>query len=57
VLKDVDIKFSYDKYQNQYYSTIRDERCGPYQAISVNISFDESEKLSEIKVFESYTMP
>lgn len=56
-IEDIGIQFSYDKYQDQYYSTIRDERCGPYQAISVSLSFDESEKLSEIKVLESYTMP
>ena len=47
VIEDSDIQFSYDKYQDQYYSTISNERCGSYQA-----SFDESEKLSEIKVFE-----
>ena len=56
-LKNIDIEFSYDKYSNRYQATIWDERCGPYQAISVYIILDESEKVSEIKVFKSYTMP
>lgn len=56
-LKVIDIQFTYDKFQNRYQATVRDERCGQFQAISVYLSFDESEKLSEIKVFESYTMP
>jgi len=57
-LNDNDIRFSYSKYLNRYQATVRDEeRCGPYQAISIYISLDKSEKLSKIEVFESYTMP
>ena len=56
-LKNIDIEFSYDKYSNRYQATIWDERCGPYQALSVYIVLNESEKVSDIKVFKSYTMP
>lgn len=49
---------SYDKFQNRYSTTIWDEpRCGPYQAISVDIQLDDTGHLSKIKVSESYTMP
>ena len=44
-LKNIDINFSYDRYQDQYYATIRDEHCNQYEAISVYLAFDESEKL------------
>lgn len=49
---------SYDKFQNSYSTTIWDEpRCGPYQAISVDIHLDDTGHLSKIEVSESYTMP
>ena len=57
IIDNIGIEFSYDKYEDQYYTTIRDEHCGPYQGISVYISFDESEKLSEINISKFYTMP
>ena len=56
-LNEMDIQFTYDKFQNRFQATIRDERCGEYQAISVYISLDASDRMSKIKVLESYTMP
>lgn len=61
-IKNIDINFSYHEYSvyggsNRFEATIRDERCGPYQSLGVHIVLDESEKVSEIKVFKSYTMP
>ena len=57
VLKNAGIAYGYDRYQNRYQSTIADSRCGPYQAISVYVNFDSSERVSKIEVFETFTGP
>jgi len=53
-LKDTGIRFTYDKFQNRYNAAIT-EGCSKYEAIVVLIIFDDSNKLSEIKVFKEYT--
>lgn len=46
------------QYENEYSTTIWNiSRCGPYQAIGVTIRLDKANRLSAIKVSESYTMP
>ena len=58
VLKDIGFSWTYTDFLKRYNTTLRDEkRCGAYQAISVYIKLDESERLKEIEVFGSYTMP
>lgn len=57
VLKNAGIDYSYDANQHRYGSTIRDDRCGPWQAISIYVNFDLSEKVTGVEVFESYTSP
>ena len=57
VLKNAGIDYSYDAYQHRYGSTVRDDRCGPWQAISIYVNFDLSGKVTGIEVFESYTAP
>lgn len=57
VLKNAGIDYSYDAYQNRYGSTVRDDRCGSWRAISVYVNFDLSGKVAGIEVFESYTAP
>ena len=54
-INNIDISFSYNEYVNRFNTTVRG--CGKYGAISVLIIFDDENKLSEIKVFKSYTMP
>lgn len=61
-LKNINIAFSYHEYSdyggsNRYEATIRDEQCGPYLSLGVYIVLGKSEKVSEIKVFKSYTVP
>jgi hypothetical protein len=51
------IAFSYDRFQHRYQATLADQQCGPNRAISVYITLDDSMRLSEIRVFESFTMP
>lgn len=53
-LKDTGVQFTYDKFQNRYNAAIT-EGCSKYEAIIVLIVFDDSNKLSEIKVFKEYT--
>ena len=49
------ISFGFDKFQNQYQSTIYDERCNPYQAVSLYIRFDEKAQVSKVEIFKSFT--
>jgi hypothetical protein len=55
VLKNADIDYTYDEFQNRYGSTIRDAECGSWQAISVYVNFNKSGKVSGVEVFDSYT--
>jgi hypothetical protein len=57
VLNGAKIAHDYDRFQNRYQGTVTDPRCGPYAAISIYVTFDHSEKLSKVDVFESYTAP
>ena len=57
VLRVADIGYDYDAFQNRYQSTVRDSKCGPYQAVSVYISFDSSQRVLKIDVRETFTGP
>lgn len=55
VLKNAGISYAYDQFQEQYYSTVYDKRCGPDDAVSISVSFDPSGRMTKVEVFESYT--
>lgn len=57
LLSKIDLHFTYDRHSNKYRSLVRDGNWGPYKYILVSISFDETNKISEILVRRSYTMP
>lgn len=46
------------QFENEYTTTVWNKsRCGPYQAVSISIRLDKTNRLSAIEVTESYTMP
>jgi hypothetical protein len=57
VLTKAGIPYQYDQFQNRYQSTVFDQQCGPYDAISIYVYFDPSGRMSRIEVRETYTAP
>lgn len=52
------LNWTYTDFMRRYNTTVRDpERCGQWVALSVYIHLDESERLRDVEVFRSYTMP
>ena len=57
VLKSASIDFSYDKFQHRYQSYIKNAQCSQWRAISIYVTFDKSDRMSKVEVFDSYTYP
>lgn len=53
-LTDIGIQFTYDKFQNRYQAAIT-EGCSAHETVIVLLIFDDTNKLSKVKVFKEYT--
>ena len=51
------LSFSFDRFRSRFQSTVRDEQCDPYKAVSVYVYLDDAGRVSKIEVFESFTAP
>ena len=51
------IPYSFDRFQNRYQATIRDNQGTPYKAESLYVYLDSVGRVAKVEIFTSYTAP